>query len=247
MFLRRMFSRRWFSATIFVVAGTVILIRLGIWQLDRLESRRAAILHFHEVWSMPTLDFNSSVPETILEMEYRAVKVSGEYDFDNQIAIRNQYFNDQYGYHLLTPLQFSGKAVFVDRGWIPADSNDSASEWRKYDEPRAVEVSVWIRLGQGKPAFGGVDDVLPAGGSRLEIWNNADVETIAGQVPYPMLPIYIQPNADANDVTPPIPVQPEVDLTEGPHLGYALQWFIFAGLLFFGYPFFLKRQDSQNA
>ncbi len=36
-----MFSRRWFLATILVVVGVAVNIRLGIWQLDRLEQRRA--------------------------------------------------------------------------------------------------------------------------------------------------------------------------------------------------------------
>jgi cytochrome oxidase assembly protein ShyY1 len=32
------------------------------------------------------------------------------------------------------------------------------------------------------------------------------------------------------------------DLTDGSHLGYAAQWFTFAGLLLVGYPFFVKKQ-----
>jgi cytochrome oxidase assembly protein ShyY1 len=31
-------------------------------------------------------------------------------------------------------------------------------------------------------------------------------------------------------------------LTEGSHFGYALQWFSFAAVLFFGYPFYLRKQ-----
>jgi cytochrome oxidase assembly protein ShyY1 len=55
--------------------------------------------------------------------------------------------------------------------------------------------------------------------------------------------VYVQPNEIENDSVPPIPFQPVVELTEGPHFGYALQWFAFATILFVGYPFFLKKQE----
>ncbi len=202
---------------------------------------------------MPELDLNSNLPASLDEMEYRAVRVIGSYDFSNQIAVRNQYFQDQVGYHLLTPLRFdgtqrglfAGTAVLVDRGWIPADGNNTPADWQKYDEPGEIALEGRIRLGTGKPAFGGVDDALPEVGSRLEFWNNLDIAAVAGQLPYPILPVYIQPKFDPLNSIPPIaPAQPELDLTEGSHFGYALQWFTFAALLFFGYPYFLKKQDS---
>jgi surfeit locus 1 family protein len=238
-----MFSRRWVFATLLVFAGTLVLVRLGVWQLDRLETRRANNAHYLAMQSMPPLDLAVEIPSTLTEMEYRAVTASGTYDFENQVAVRNQYYQGQYGYELLTPLLFDGKAVLVKRGWIPADGNPAPADWRKYDQPGEIKVAGVIRLGSGKPAFGGMADALPADGSRLEIWNNADVARIAGQMPYPILQIYIQLETDPNDATPPIPSAPEFVLTEGPHLGYAVQWFTFAAILFFGYPFFLRKQD----
>lgn len=244
MILRRMFSRRWLFTTLLVFLGTALCIRLGIWQLDRLEGRRAFNAQVTSMRAMPLLDLNSGDAASIETMEWRAVTVSGEYDFANQVAIRNQYYRDQYGYHLLTPLLSNGTAVLVDRGWIPADGNSSPADWRKYDEPGVVTVTGQIRLGQTKPAFGGVADAPPADGSPLWAWNNGDVERIALQMPYPILKAYIQPNIDPADETPPIPYQPEVELTEGPHIGYAFQWFTFATILFAGYPFFLRKQEA---
>jgi len=75
------------------------------------------------------------------------------------------------------------------------------------------------------------------------VWNNGNIELIGRQMPYPVLNIYIQPDTDADDNIPPIPYQPVIELTEGPHLGYALQWFTFATILFVGYPFFLRKQE----
>ena len=243
MFLLKMFSRKWLFTTLLVFLGTALCIRLGIWQLDRLDQRRAFNAQVISMRAMPPLDLNSEIFDSIEKMEWRAVTFAGEYDFENQIAIRNQYYRDQYGYHLLTPLLSQGTAVLVDRGWIPADGNSLPEDWRKYDEPGVVTVTGQIRLGQSKPAFGGVADALPADGSPLWVWNNGDVEKILLQMPYPILKVYIQPETNLEDNVPPIPYQPTVELTEGPHMGYAMQWFTFAVILFVGYPFFLRKQE----
>jgi len=246
MFLLKVFNRQWWLATLLVLLGTALCVRLGIWQLDRLQQRRAFNAQFESARTLPLLDLNKEGADSINSMEWRPVQVSGEYDFENQVALRNQYNGNQYGYHLLTPLLFDGKAVLVDRGWIPADGNSMPADWRKYDETGVVAVKGQIRLGQTKPAFGGVADALPADGSGLALWNNANVEEIVQQLPYPALTVYIQPDADVADTVPPIPYQPVVDLTEGPHLGYALQWFTFATILFVGYPFYLQKQEKSS-
>jgi surfeit locus 1 family protein len=244
MSLRNMFRRKWLLATLLVFAGTAVCIRLGIWQLDRLEQRRAFNAQFEAARALPALDLNKEQPADITGMEWRAVEVTGEYDFANQVAVRNQYHGSEYGYHLLTPLRFAGEAVLVDRGWIPAEGNSAPADWRKYDEAGVANVSGQIRLGRAKPALGGVPDTLPEDGGTLEVWNNADISRIVAQMPYPILPVYIQPEVAANDTEPPIPSQPVIELTEGPHFGYALQWFTFATILFVGYPFFLRKQES---
>jgi surfeit locus 1 family protein len=248
MIFRAMFSRKWILTTLLVLAGGVLCIRLGIWQLDRLAQRRAFNAHFIAMQSAPAMDLVSENSQGLTDMEYRHVRVTGTYDFTNQVALRNQYHGSEYGYHLLTPLLLdNGSAVLVDRGWVPADGNDSPSGWSRYEEAGQVEVRGVMRLGPSQPDMGGVPDpTLAAGQTRLDFWNFANLERISQQIPYPVLPVYIQPDVDTNNVTPPIPYQPEIDLTEGPHFGYALQWFTFATLLYLGYPFYLRRQLKET-
>ncbi|HKI55230.1 MAG TPA: SURF1 family protein [Anaerolineales bacterium] len=251
MLLRKIFSRKWWFTTLLVLFGAAVCIRLGIWQLDRLEGRRAFNAQVQTMRARAPVDLTTAELGGLETMEWRAVTVTGEYDFANQVVLRNQYNKDQYGYHLLTPLLFNTStgsvqaptAVLVDRGWIPADGNSAPGDWRKYDEAGVVTVTGQIRLGQSKPAFGGVPDAPPADGSPLWVWNNADIENIALQLPYPILNVYIQPNVEPDDDVPPIPYQPVIELTEGPHFGYALQWFTFAAILLFGYPFYLRKQE----
>lgn len=238
-----MISRQWALTTLLVILGAAVCIRLGVWQLDRLDRRRAFNLQVETMRAAELLDLNQSTPQNIASMEWRAVTVTGEYDFENQIALRNQYNEGAYGFHLIAPLLYDGGAVLVDRGWIPAESDSTSDDWRVYDEDGPVAVTGQIRLGQGKPIIGGVADALPMDGTRLEVWNNLDLGKISGQFPYPILEIFIQPNIAADDDAPPIAYQPVVELTEGSHFGYALQWFTFAVILSVGYPFYLRKQD----
>lgn len=242
--LRRMFSLKWAFTTILVFAGTAVCIRLGVWQLDRLDQRRLFNAQVESMSALEPLILNEETPADIFSMEWRAVIVTGDYDFENQVALRNQYHEGLYGFHLITPLHYNGGVVLVNRGWVPAESDSSPEDWRAYDEAGEVTVTGQIRLGQGKPAFGGVADALPMDGTRLEVWNNLDVEKMSGQFPYPTLNVFIQPDEEAGDTLPPIPYQPVIELTEGSHFGYALQWFTFATILFVGYPFYLRKQDE---
>ncbi|HNA88275.1 MAG TPA: SURF1 family protein [Anaerolineales bacterium] len=242
--LRKMFSLKWGLTTLLVLFGVAVCVRLGIWQLDRLETRRAFNTQVESMRAYDSLDLNNETPSDITAMEWRSVTVTGEYDFENQMALRNQYHEGVYGFHLITPLRYDGKVVLVDRGWVPAESDSLPEEWRAYDEMGEVTVTGQIRLGQGKPAFGGVADALPMDGTKLNVWNNLDVEKMSAQLPYPIMDVFIQPNEEASDATPPIPYQPKIELTEGPHFGYALQWFTFATILFVGYPFYLRKQDD---
>ena len=131
MIFKKMFSRAWLITTLLVFLGSAICIRLGIWQLDRLKQRRAFNAQVISMRAEELLDLNQNLPADISAMEWRAVTVTGEYDFENQVALRNQYNGDQYGYHLITPLLFSGGAVLVDRGWIPADGNAAPNRLAK--------------------------------------------------------------------------------------------------------------------
>ena len=61
----------------------------------------------------------------------------------------------------------------------------------------------------------------------------------------PLLPVYLTLTPeDSGAVQPgtfPQPSSLDIDLSEGPHLGYAVQWFSFAAILALGYPFFVRK------
>jgi surfeit locus 1 family protein len=245
---RRIFSREWILTTVLVLLGTGLCTRLGIWQLDRLEQRRAFNAHVEKMWAADPVRLPQDIGLAFTEMEYRSVCVTGEFDFDAQVALRNQYWRDQYGYHILTPLVMTnGIAVMVDRGWIPAADNETPEDWTEYNEPAERELCGIIRLGQDRPDVGGrPDPTLAPDQDKLDFWNNVNLERLGEQFPHELVPIYIQLDVDEADNQPPVPYQPEIELTEGPHLGYAGQWFTFAAILLFGYPFFVRYRERRS-
>ena len=249
MNLTRLLSRKWILTTVLVIAGAAACARLGIWQLDRLKQRRAFNAHVLAVQAMPPLKLPAEAgSEDLPDLQYRPAVATGTYDFANQVAIRNQYYNGQVGYHLLTPLVMkNGEAVLVDRGWIPADGNDKPTAWRKYDVPGEATVNGAIQTSQTATVFmGQTDPTLTPGKKGLDLWIYVNLQRIGPQMPYPVLPVYLQQNPDPNRTDPPIPSQAELDLSEGPHQGYAIQWFSFAALLLVGYPLYVRRKETPK-
>lgn len=242
--LKLFLSRQWWWTTLLVLAAVGVMVRLGLWQLERLAQRRAFNARVLAQQTQPPLELvGAALAADLAAMEYRTVTVTGSYDHSQEVLLRNQVRNDRLGVHLLTPLRIagSGQAVLVDRGWVPAEQAAAALR-AQFAEPGQVTVRGIIRRSQPRPDFGGVPDPPTAPGGRLEAWNTVNLERIAQQTGDPLLPIYIQQAPDPAWAGLPARSQPVLDLTEGSHLGYAVQWFIFAVILALGYPRFLWLQ-----
>jgi surfeit locus 1 family protein len=238
------FSLKWLLSTLLVVGGIYFCIRMGLWQLDRLAQRRSFNAHYIQIVAQPELLLEKLPSEDMTLMEYRTVSAHGKFDFEQNVVRRNQYHDGQPGFSLITPLVMSdGEAILVERGWIPAEGNEKPDDWRKYDVEGVQTVKGILRLGQSASEFGGLADPdVSEGQTRLNYWNQINLDLMAKQLPYKIAPVFIQPSVIPENLTPPFPTNTIVEVTEGPHLGYALQWFTFSTLLLFGYPYFLYKQ-----
>ncbi len=240
-------SFRFVATTLLVILAVGVMIRLGIWQLDRLHQRRAFNARVQAQLEQPALILNGdNLNQNLYDMEYRSVIVQGEYDFENQVALRNQAYQNRWGVYLLTPLKLKGsdRAILINRGWIPGEDYLSG-DWSRVDQPGEVTVQGVLRRAQDKPDFGKRNDPIPSDGEPpLKAWNLANVGAISKQIPYSVVEnVYIQQTQGEGELSNlPIPAPLELDLSEGPHLGYALQWFTFAAILAIGYPFFIRRR-----
>jgi surfeit locus 1 family protein len=245
---RLIYKPKWIFSTIIVILAMGIMVRLGVWQLDRLEKRRAFNTHYIEQLESPPVELNiKTINVDLKEMEYREITVTGRYDHDQQVAMRNQVWRSHIGVNLLTPLNISGteQSIFVDRGWIPMEDYQS-NNWQQFNEGGLVSIKGIIRLPQEGPIIGGRPDPTIQPDEFLKAWNFPNIEEISKQTPYPVLPVYIQLSPDSSRADLPYPSLPEIEISEGPHLSYAVQWFIFTAILGIGYPLFLRRESSKT-
>jgi surfeit locus 1 family protein len=246
--LKTIFSKRNILPTLLVVVASIVMVRLGFWQLDRLAQRRvfnARVLAWIDAEPL-TLNADALGGEDLPNMEYRLVEVRGSYDYDQQIALRLQQFESQAGIHLITPLHIEGTNVFVlvDRGWIPLGKADQVG-WSAFDEDdKVVTITARMRRAGEGPDFGSlVDPTLSPDQDRLLLWYSIDPRRVAAQSGLPILEnVYLQQLPEDTDQTLPFAQAPAVEISEGPHLGYAFQWFAFAAILLTGYPIYLLRR-----
>ena len=242
-----LFRRPWILVTILVLLAVAVMMRLGIWQLDRLAGRRAFNAQVLSQIDEPTLPLTESVISSDLEtLEFRTVQATGEYDLANALVLGNQVWEDQLGVHLLTPLKLanSDAVILVDRGWIPFE------DWQNrnlaaYAEPGTVTIEGMFRVSQSKL---GLRDCLDetAGETPFQVWC-FDLAGIAEYLPYELLPVYVIQAPVGEQSAPPYRYIPQIEISEGPHLSYAIQWFTFSAILLIGYPFFVRREMQARA
>jgi surfeit locus 1 family protein len=84
------------------------------------------------------------------------------------------------------------------------------------------------------------------GQAPLTTWNFINIDGISRQVDYPLLPAYVQQAPDETWTSLPYRSEPDVEITEGPHMGYAIQWFTFAAIIAIGYPVLIRRQTARS-
>jgi surfeit locus 1 family protein len=238
------FNRRWWWATLLVIIGVALLARLGFWQLDRLEQRRAYNSELaQQLAAPPFLLAAEGLPGEPATWRHRQVLVEGEFDFSHQIVLLAQNYQGRPGVHLITPLRIAGSetAVLVDRGWIPA-REAAPGQLAQYDVPGPVMITGTLQTTQALPRTANQPAQATSAEPRLE-WYRVDIPAIQAQVPYPLLPLYVQQApAGGGPAELPYQIAATEPLSEGSHLGYAVQWFTFALMLAVGYFFFVLRQ-----
>ena len=231
-----------------VLLAVAAMITAGFWQLHRLSERRdrnAAVTSRSE---QPIAEVQDLVNvgdgyDMGREIEFRRVRAEGVYQPDGQVLIRNRTHQGAAGYWVLTPLRLAdGAVVAVNRGWVPHSAGTGATPmgFSPPDEPVAIiglarATVTATRLLQADPAQGVLTEMA-----------RPDLARLAQQIDGPLLPAYIQLQTQVpspGDL--PIPVPPP-DLSEGSHLAYAVQWFIFATITLVGYPLVLRRNASRR-
>lgn len=239
-------SRQWRWLTLGAILLALGLARLGVWQLDRLQQRRANNALIASRITAPPLKLTGQ-PIDVAANEYRSVVVSGVYDPSQEIVLRNRSRNGSPGSDVLTPLRIAGtnQAVLVDRGWVPVLLPDE-QQLKQYVKTGPATIEGIIRTPQTRPSSLAPQDQRPANG-RLFAWFRPDVAKIAQQIPYQIYPFYIEQKPVADPQALPSPALSVDYQSEGSHLSYAIQWFSFAIIGLCGYAGFVVTRTEQAA
>ena len=215
----------------------IILFSLCLWAaqwqfhrgIDR-QARNNAI----EANSQKSVSALDSVIGNIEKHEWQPISVSGSFDGSQQILLRNRYFEGVYGFEVLTLFTSSDEKTFwVDRGWVKAGKDAQTAPAVSEVPSGNVTITGRVRLESSLPR--GSFFALPHDkNSGLISQANAQSHLSTEKFYLDLI------SGDNPDLTPKVPAElPE--LSDGPHLAYALQWLFFAGLVVYGR--FLIRRD----
>lgn len=231
---------KWWVAGFVVVTLAIIFVRLGIWQLDRLEERKAQNSVGQariEAEPVPLGQLLDEAGDDLESIRYRPALIAGSWDDSEEVLIRSQVDRGNAGFHVITPLQAEDVGgVLVNRGWVPL-TMDSPPVQQASPPPGRDQIAGWVELTRTRPPLGPED---PSG--DIDVFNRVDIDRIASQISYPLAPIYLVEMGERDGL--PVPVDPPDFEDEGPHLAYAIQWFGFALVGLVGF-YFLFRKKGQ--
>lgn len=210
-----------------LVALLLILLCLWAaqWQYHRGVDRHARNTLIVEQSQLPAVELNQ-LTGNINSFEWRTISIQGVFDDRNQILLRNRYNEGVYGFEQLTLFVFDQRKIWVDRGWIKAGSNATIPPQLQQTSDESVRITGRLRL----------DSSLPQG-KFFAVANNAQrdlVSQLDARKGIQTEDFYID-LISASDIAmnPDVPVElPE--LSDGPHMAYALQWIFFAALVIYG-------------
>lgn len=241
---------KWMLSHLFVLTLVVVMVNLGFWQLRRLDEKKDRNRRITSRSAQPARPISRVLtPRNSFDdagpVEFRPVTVTGHFRAAQELLVRSRSLADAPGSWVLTPLVMAdGTAVVVNRGWISNEGRFDAVP-APYRAPSGeVTVTGLIRLTEVRGSFGPRD---PLSG-RLTNLARADIGRLQRQVPERLVPAWVQLQREAPEPTTRVPrVLPRPELTEGPHLSYAIQWFTFSLMALVVYPLILRRRANELA
>jgi surfeit locus 1 family protein len=205
------------------VPAFLVLVGLGIWQLERLHWKNGLIAAREAAVAAPATDIPHSAAEAS-GMEFRHVRASGEFLNDREFFLGASDEAGTTGFHVVTPLRLAdGSLLLVDRGWIPGNLKDRSK--RAAGEPSGiVTVEGLLRLGiEARPNW-----FVPANRCDINYWFWIDFAGMArcGNL-HNVLPFTVDAGPAPNPDGYPRGGVTRVALPND-HLQYAITWFALA-------------------
>ncbi|WP_409191026.1 SURF1 family protein [Bradyrhizobium sp. RDM4] len=213
--------------TILSLAAFVLLIALGVWQVERRTWKLALIDRVEQrvhAEAQPIPSPASWPAVTAANDEYRHVTVSGRFLHDRETLVQ-AVTEEGPGYWVLTPLQRGdGTLVLINRGFVPSERRDVST--RRDGNPQG-EVAITGLLRVTEPKGGFLRNNVP----QHNRWYSRDVAAIAAERGLDeVAPFFIDADAGSQTAGGPIGGLTVVRFPNN-HLIYALTWFALAFML----------------
>lgn len=195
------------------------------WQYHRGVDRHARNTVIEERIAKTPLAL-AKVDGELAEYEWQTITATGRFDSNKQILLRNRYNEGKYGYEVLTLFTSDDSRNFwVDRGWVEAGATATTAPVVTPVPDTQVSITGRLRLDSSLPR--GSFFALPGKGQGLVSELNAQSQLNTEKFYIDLL------SGSEAELTPAVTAQlPE--LSDGPHMAYALQWIFFGGLVIYG-------------
>jgi surfeit locus 1 family protein len=202
-----------------VVALVPVFVSLGNWQMGKAESRIVRQQQLDARVAGPLLEVRDLSP-ALADVEYRTVRLRGEYASQGQFLLDNQYFGDQAGYAVITPLALAGGGlILVNRGWLPFGSD--RSQLPTAPLPSRIEAVEGLAVAPPRTGFA-LAGASNAGAVHASIDLAATARQLGGAVA-PWMVLLKPGRDDAFAMAWPKPAE-----RVQTNIGYAWQWYGFA-------------------
>ncbi|MDH6129439.1 SURF1 family protein [Kitasatospora sp. GP82] len=248
---RFLLSRRWAIITLIVLLLIPTMVRLGFWQLHRHEARvaRNELIATNLTAAPVAFDSLSSPGHSVPTAEtWKSVTAAGQFDTAHEFVVRNRTEpgGSTIGYFVVTPLKLAdGKGeILVNRGWV--ESPGDATSYPTVPAPPSGEVTVTGRMRADETtASSGIRDRGGLPPRQFKLINSAQQAKENGTT---VLGGYLElvSATPALGSTPELLPDPEhSDI--GPHMAYAIQWWLFAALVPVGLVVLARREAKDRA
>lgn len=217
-------SRRWVGYFSLLLVFSIACVWLGNWQFERRAQARAEIARIDANYDAAPIPLTEAIPDTasfdIDANKWQMVLLRGQYEGDIFLA-RNRPGPNGVGSNLIQAFRNDdGSVIFIDRGWVAVAATEEVTAGLPA-APRG-EAIVSARLRASEPVITG----RTSAGNSVASINVPELAQLSGVSG----PVY---TAAFGQVVKEVPsgesgvlaTRPARD--EGPHLSYALQWYIF--------------------
>ncbi|WDV33453.1 SURF1 family protein [Streptomyces sp. AD16] len=247
---RFLLSRQWVLVTLLFVLMIPAMIELGFWQLHRHEHRveqNARIERSVKADPVPVRELTGPGGSVAEGDRWRRVTAEGTFDPEHEVVVRRRTnSDDKVGVHVLTPFRLgNGTVLLVNRGWVPADGPQTSLP--QIPAPPSGEITLTGRLMPDETtAASGIKDLEGLPDRQIMLISSGQQADALG---VPVLGGYVEQVAPDPGADGPELIKGPDYGGIGPHMAYAVQWWLFAAAVPVGWVILVRRdlRDRREA